>query len=73
LTIIVQKTRRVGLALVLACVLLIVLSATVWAAWGPWLRLGLTGGLLALHTATPTRTPLSGVGFLHLEPILPIW
>jgi hypothetical protein len=57
LTIIVQKTRRVGLALVLACVLLTVLSATVWAAWGPLLRRELTSGLLALHTATPTRTP----------------
>ena len=51
-----QKTGRAGLILLLALVLLVALSATVWAAW----RDNLGGALEARLTATPTRTPRPG-------------
>jgi len=52
-----RRMRRAGAVGLLAAVLLIVLSATVWAGWGaPW-RNGLVAALQAGATATPTRTP----------------
>ncbi len=52
-----RQMRRAGVIAVLAFMLLLALSATVWAAWGaPW-RNGLVAALRAGATATPTRTP----------------
>ncbi len=52
-----RRSRRAGWILILALLLLIALTVTVWAAWGAALRDGLGAARAASLTATPTRTP----------------
>lgn len=51
-----HRTRQAGVVLLLALLLTVMLSATVWAAWGA-ARRDLLGRILPDATATPTRTP----------------
>ena len=52
-----QRTRHVGVIVILIIVLLAALTVTVWAAWGAAHSGGLSAILEARLTATPTRTP----------------
>jgi lipoprotein-anchoring transpeptidase ErfK/SrfK len=49
--------KRAGGILILASLLLVALTASVWAAWGAGLRNGFDAALQASLTATPTKTP----------------
>lgn len=52
-----RTTGRAGLVILVALVLLVGLTATVWAAWGSTWRGSLGAVFEARLTATPTRTP----------------
>ena len=66
-----HKTRRVSLVLVLALLLTVTLSATVWAAWGA-ARRGLVSQFRLDATATPTRTPRPALSTPTPTAIVPV-
>lgn len=66
-----HKTRRVSLVLVLALLLTVTLSATVWAAWGA-ARRGLVSQFMLDATATPTRTPRPALSTPTPTAIVPV-
>lgn len=66
-----HKTRRVSLVLILALLLTVTLSATVWAAWGAAHR-GLVNQLMLDATATPTRTPRPALSTSTPTAIVPV-
>lgn len=61
--------KRAGLVLGLVFLLLVALTATVWAAWGATFRLSLGAALQASLTATPTRTPRPETPTAALAPV----
>jgi len=65
-------SRRAGLVLLLALVLLATLSATTWAAWGTKLRSNWLAGLEARTTATPTRTPRPNTETPTIAALVPV-
>jgi len=66
-----HKTRRVSLVLILALLLTVTLSATVWAAWGA-ARRGLVSQFRLDATATPTRTPRPALSTPTPTAIVPV-
>ena len=66
-----HKTRRVSLVLILALLLTVTLSVTVWAAWGAAHR-GLVSQFRLDATATPTRTPRPALSTSAPTVIVPV-